>query len=440
MNPSVSPPPPKPPRAPPAARGVLPSARAVPADGWPLIAARMLTNFSSGFLTVMLTIYLVIAGMSPLTIGFVVSTQGLVGGLLSIPIAMLADNFGRKRFIVLGLLMSGLAGLVFLLTLDPVLVFAGAAMMGLSTANANAPFVAMLTGQTTSEDNRNQTFAMLSFLAGIAYASGSLAAAAPTAVFAPYFGLGAVDSFRPLFAVQFFLGLAAALLVHLRVRDVRGPRPAGRRSWRSLVKVPRKSMPVIVRLSILGLIGLGAGVILPLFSLWFYLRFHLDVAVIAPYFSAMSFLTAFASLLSPRLARQHGSVVAIVGTQISSVALLVSIPFMPTYVLAGLLMIARNVMMNMAGPIQTSFTMGLVAPDERATASSIINTFDAVPRAFGPSMGGYFFTLGLLSLPFFVTGVMYASSIASFYFLFRNLRPPAADPPEAPSKRLDGGR
>ena len=422
------------------AQGVLPSARAIPADAWPLIAARMLTNFSSGFLTVMLTIYLAIAGMSPLTIGLVVSTQGLVGGLLSIPIAMLADNFGRKRFIVLGLLMSALAGVVFLLTLDPVLVFAGAAMMGVSTANANAPFVAMLAGQTSSEDNRNQTFAMLSFLAGIAYASGSLAAAAPTTIFAPYFGLGAVDSFRPLFFIQSLLGVAAALIVHLRVRDVREATPEGLRPRRSFMRLPRKSMPIIVRLSVLGLIGLGAGVILPLFSLWFYLRFHLDVSVIAPYFGAMNFLTAFASLLAPRLARDHGSVVAIVGTQISSVALLVSIPFMPTYMLAGVLMIARSVLMNMAGPIQTSFTMGLVAPDERATASSIINTFDAVPRAFGPSMGGYFFSLGLLGLPFFVTAIMYVSSITSFYFLFRNMHPAATVPPGAASRRLDGGR
>ncbi len=409
-------------------RGVLPSPRAVPSDGWPLITARMLTNFSSGFLTVMLTIYLAIAGLSPLTIGLIVSTQGLVGGLLSIPIAMLADNLGRKRFIVLGLLMSGLAGLVFLLTLDPILLFLGASVMGLSTASANAPFVAMLAGETTSEEGRNQAFALLSFLAGLAYAFGALAAATPTTIFAPFFGLGPVDSFRPLFLVQFVLGVAASLLVHIRVSGGRAARPSGARSWRSFVKVPRKSMPVIVRLSILGLIGLGAGVILPLFSLWFYLRFHLDVAVIAPYFSAMNFLTSFASLISPRLARQHGSVTAIVATQITSVALLVSIPFMPTYVLAGFTMIARNVFMNMAGPIQTSFTMGLVAPDERATASSIINTFDAVPRAFGPSMGGYLFTLGLLSVPFFITGVMYTSSITSFYFLFRRMRPAASGP------------
>ena len=67
--------------------------------------------------------------------------------------------------------------------------------------------------------------------------------------------------------------------------------------------------------------------------------------------------------------------------------------------------------------------MGLIAPDERATANSIINTFDAFPRAWGPSIGTWLFSLGLLDLPFFITGAMYVGSIFSFYFIFRNLKP-----------------
>lgn len=103
----------------------------------------------------------------------------------------------------------------------------------------------------------------------------------------------------------------------------------------------------------------------------------------------MTFGVSIAGLFTPKIASTRGSVSIIVMTQLSSIALLVAIPFLANYALAGAAMVGRNILMNMSLPIQKSYHMGLFDPNERASAYSFVNTFDAVPRALGASIAGY---------------------------------------------------
>ena len=401
--------------------GLLPSATGIDSETRSLMISSVLRAFPGGFFYVTMPVYLYLTGLAPTVIGLLFSVQAFVGVALSIPMAMLADAFGRRRFVLLGLLLAVLAYAGFALTPSLYVLLGSMAVLGLSGATSWSPFVAMLAERAQGEGVKNSVFTLQAFSAEVISAAGMLCSALPSLLFEGFLGMRHTASFRPMFLLGAGVYATSFLLVLARTREAKQARaPRGRPLG---FRLPRRSMPVIRKLSVLGLIGLGAGLVLPLLSLWFRLRFSIDLVTITPLFSVMMLATAFASLLTPRIAKAKGSVFAIVSTQISSVLLLALVPLMPDYVLAWLLMVVRNALMNMGQPIMQSFTMSMVHPDERATAQSIISTFDAVPRAWGPSIAGYLFSLGELDLPFFLTAGMYAASVGIFYMLFRRARP-----------------
>jgi predicted MFS family arabinose efflux permease len=127
-----------------------------------------------------------------------------------------------------------------------------------------------------------------------------------------------------------------------------------------------------------------------------------------------------AAVASPSIARRIGLVRGIVTTQILSTLFLFAMPFTPTPLLAGPLYVVRAMLMNMASPLSDTFLMNMIAEDERATASSFNVVIWRLPNAASTVVGGSLLNSGNLSLPFYLCTVLYVSSIALFYTLFRN--------------------
>ncbi len=402
----------------------FPSIRKIGSEARILVYVGAITNFGYSFYFVALAVYLSVAGFSPTIIGLLLALEAVVGASLTIPMAMLSDLHGRKVFFILGITMAALASAIFALTLNLALIFIAGTLSGLANALIGAPSSALLAEKATDDRSRNNIFTLAGFAGGVATASGALFSGVLPPLLVTDFSYSSVESFRPLFALGAFLSVVSIIAIQLKIHEAKHADNAKRSRVGAFIKIPRKSMPIVLKFSVLGFIGLGAGLIIPLLPLWFHLRFGLDISLIGPLFSAIMFITAIASLFTPELAKRRGSVSTIALTQISSVPLLISIPFAPTYSLAGVAMVSRSTLMNVAGPIEHSYQMGLIHPDERATALSIIQTFDAIPRSFTPAIGGYLFSLGLLSLPFFITAALYTTSIVLFYLIFRNLRPP----------------
>ncbi|MGH8245631.1 MAG: MFS transporter, partial [Gammaproteobacteria bacterium] len=176
-------------------------------------------------------------------------------------------------------------------------------------------------------------------------------------------------------------------------------------------------------------IGFGAGFIIPLFPLWFFLAFRLDEAVLAPLFAVANAATAFSFLFAPRLAELLGTVRSIVATNGLATALLVMIPFATDYVAVAGLFIVRQFLMNMSDPVLTAYTLSRVDPAERATAAGVTGAAWSIPNAISPSLGGYFIERIHLDLPFFVCGAFYAGAVVALQGFFGR----KADPRQAPA-------
>ncbi|MFW9794765.1 MAG: MFS transporter, partial [Candidatus Thorarchaeota archaeon] len=82
--------------------------------------------------------------------------------------------------------------------------------------------------------------------------------------------------------------------------------------------------------------------------------------------------------------------------------------------------VARNVLMNMAGPVSNAFFMEGLMKEERATAMGVVRSADSLVRAIAANIGGWLLALGLYRLPYLLVSGLYVIGISFFYGFFRN--------------------
>jgi MFS family permease len=108
-------------------------------------------------------------------VGVALGVYGLTQGILQIPSGMASDRYGRKRVIVIGLLLFALGSFVAAWAPDIRMVILGRAMQGMG---AIAAPVTALAADITREEHRTKAMAMIGGSIGLAFAVSLVAAPA----------------------------------------------------------------------------------------------------------------------------------------------------------------------------------------------------------------------------------------------------------------------
>lgn len=360
-----------------------------------------------GFFSVAIPVFLPLEGVSVTNLGVILSTFGLATVIFSVPFAILSDRYGRKLLMMVGSLIGGIVIVVPGFTSDFLLLESSAVLGGIGEAMYLSTWNAYL-ADSTSEEVRAATFSLSFVTFTIASGVGGFL----PGLF-PLLPLKLLDSHRVALILLGILGLATPLSVFKWATDFK-PK-ASRQSI-----LPRKSLGIIVKFSTANMmIGLGAGLIIPLIPTWFYLRFNETDVFSGPLIAISSIAMGLAAVASPSIARHIGLVRGIVMTQILSTLFLVAMPFASTALLAAPLYVVRAMLMNMSSPLSDTFLMNMIAEDERATASSFNAVIWRLPNAASTLIGGSLLNRGELNLPFYLCTALYVSSITLFYGLFR---------------------
>ncbi|MEO1896058.1 MAG: MFS transporter [Methylococcales bacterium] len=106
-------------------------------------------------------------GSTPLLIGLAMSVYGLTQALFQIPFGLLSDRFGRKKMIVLGLLLFITGSVVAALSTSIYGVLIGRALQG---CGAIAAVVMALAADLTQEVHRTKIMAMIGMSIGLSFA------------------------------------------------------------------------------------------------------------------------------------------------------------------------------------------------------------------------------------------------------------------------------
>ena len=88
------------------------------------------------------------------------------------------------------------------------------------------------------------------------------------------------------------------------------------------------------------------------------------------------------------------------------------------------MLVVRSFLAYMDNPLRSSFVMGMVSAEERGSAAGITSLARYVPMAISPTLSAYMMQAFSLSVPMVLGGGLQLLHDISFYFLFRDVRPP----------------
>jgi MFS family permease len=157
-------------------------------------------------------------GGDPAMIGVALGAYGLTQALLQIPFGSLSDRFGRKRVIVIGLLIYALGSIVCALSDSVAMLIAGRVLQG---AGAISAAVTALAADLTRDSSRTRVMAMIGSSIGLVFAL-SLIIAPPLAA---AIGLGGIFWLTAVLSV-------AGIVVLQRWVPAEPARPTGPRHTR----------------------------------------------------------------------------------------------------------------------------------------------------------------------------------------------------------------
>jgi MFS family permease len=394
-----------------------------------LFSTRIIRLFCYGFLSVILALYLVQAGLNEKQVGllFTLTLAGDAG--ISLWLTTSADRFGRKRTLIVGALLMLGAGVLFIVTRD-VLILMAAAIIGVISPSGNeiGPFLSVeqaALSQLLPDDNRTQTFAWYNLVGSFATATGALSGGW-LAQFLMSRNMPALEAYRVILAGYAIGGLLLGVLFLSLSKQIEVSSVAGPHSDRVVLGLHR-SRSVVIRLSALFAVDAFAGglIVQSLVAYWFNLRFGVGAGVIGSIFFGANVLAGLSALTAVWLAKRIGLINTMVFTHVPSNVLLILVPVMPTLPLAIAVLLLRFSISQMDVPTRQSYTMAVVAPDERSAASGVTNIARSVGAALAPSLTGVLLSAaGLINLPFFLAGGLKLLYDALLYRSFRSVRPP----------------
>jgi MFS family permease len=394
-----------------------------------LFTTRIVRLFCYGFLSVVLALYLAQAGLKEKTIGllFTLTLAGDAG--ITLWLTTSADRFGRRRTLLVGALLMAGAGLVFLITRNPLLLMT-AAIIGVISPSGNeiGPFLSVEQASLTQllpDERRTQTFAWYNLSGSFATAVGALSGGW-LAQYLQGGGMTAFNSYRAVLVGYALGGVVLAVLFLFVTAAIEVPKETLQSAAKRTLGLHR-SKSVVLRLSSLFAMDAFAGglVIQSMVAYWFHVKFGIEAGVIGSIFFGANVLAGISALLAGRLAKKIGLINTMVFTHIPSNILLMLVPLMPNLPLAIGVLLARFSISQMDVPTRQSYTMAVVAPDERSAASGVTAIARSVGAAISPSLTGIFLSVPLLlSAPFFLSGGLKIIYDLLLYRSFRRLKPP----------------
>lgn len=393
-----------------------------------LLTVRFIRSIGQGALAVDFTLYLRALGWSAPAISAVLGGALALGVVLTLIAGPLSDRGGRRRFLFVYEFAQWLAGLVAVFSVAPAVLWAAALVGGFGRGGNGAagPFApveqAWLT-QALTPAQRGPVYSLNSALGFLGNATGAVIAALPS------FMRGVLPgalSYRPLFLLSAVGSLVCCALV-LRTPDSEAaPAPEAP----ATPSEDRKENRLVLRLMIANVMnGVGVGATGPLIAYWFAIRFQEGPAEIGPLMAAGFLMAAVSSIGAGFLSRWLGVVRSVVAMRLVGLALLVALPFAPSFGLAAVLYVLRGMFNRGTTGARNALNVSIVRARRRGFASSMGNVSMQLPRAVSPMLTGVLFADGDLGLPFLIGAAFQGAYLALYYWGFRRVDPGVGDRP-----------
>jgi MFS family permease len=370
-------------------------------------------------------------------LGLVNSAPSVASLLLGLPLGILSDRIGRKRAMLIGLGVGTLCQAGTVLFTHPYLIVFTAFLAGAGNIFyfiSQPPFMV----KASTHENRTLLFSVNFGLTTLAGAVGNLFAGQLPGAFAQWLHVAqdSATAYQAVLIASVLLG-ATAVIPLLMVKEPAEPEPAaGQTEPRRITQVLFR--PMVMKLFVPNvLIGIGAAILIPYMNVYFSERFGVTDQNLGYLFSMSALLTGIGSIVGPRLAaRWGGKIRTIVITQSASLLFLILLGFSPLPLLAEIGFLARGVLMNLAAPLYSTFSMEQTKASEQGTVNSFLSVSWQAGWSVGPFISGIVQERWGFNPLFITTTLLYAMAIGLTWIFFHKHEQIQADMPRV---ALSGG-
>ena len=392
-----------------------------------LLVAKGLRAFGDGFVSLLLPVYLLQLGFSPLQVGIIATTTLLGSGLLTLLVGLHAHRYHYRTLLLAATLLMAGTGLGFAFVSDfwPLLVIALVGTLNPSSGDVSVflPLEHAVLSRIVEAKERTAVFARYSLVGSLVAALGSLATALPGVVTSSI-GWSTLAAMQAMFVLYALLGGLSALayrgLPRALSTDVKQP----------IAPLTRSKKTVYTLAALFSLDAFGGGfVVQSMVALWLFQNFSMSLAAAGTLFFWTGVLTAFSYLVAVRIANRIGLVNTMVFTHIPSSLCLIAIPFMPSLAGVIVLLFIRSALSQMDVPTRSSYVMAIVLPSERAAAASITSVPRSLASAVSPFLSGWLLGVSAFGWPLVIAGALKIVYDLLLLVMFRKVRPPEEESP-----------
>jgi MFS family permease len=407
--------------------------RRLTTDGHLLFITRIARMFGYGFLSIVLVLYLTQAGLSETQIGLLLTLTLIGDTIISLWITTHADRIGRRRMLIAGAFLMVFAGVLFALTRSFIFLLIAATIGVISPSGYEVgPFLSIeqaALSQILPDEKRTHVFAWYNLVGSFATALGALGGGGLVQALQDT-GVSPLGSYRVIVIGYAVIGaILGGLFTRLSpaVEIEAGgdpPRPAS--AFKTRLGLHR-SRRVVLKLSALFSIDAFAGgfVLQSILAYWFHVRFNVQPAILGSIFFGANILAGLSALSAAWVASKIGLIRTMVFTHIPSNILLILVPLMPNLPLAIAVLLLRFSISQMDVPTRQSYTMAVVAPDERSAAAGITGLARTTGASLSPVFTGPLLAnAALMNVPFFLSGGLKIIYDLLLYRSFKAIKPP----------------
>lgn len=379
------------------------------------------------FATILSAAYNILFGIYLKNLGY---TEDIVGQILSlrtfgvalgaVPVALFAQRFNKKRTLMIGLGIMVISSFMLLNVRILLVMKIFSLIFGFGHATAmilQGPIIY----ENTEEEYRVMAFSMAFVFQNLAFVFGSFVLGHLSQYLAISYGTSQ-GNLMVLNGATLLLPLGILIATRLSGPSMTS---ANRdlpmlhdffsvfKGYASLLK--GRTLKYLTQVA---LVGLGAGMIVPFFSI--YLKFTLNASdgVVGNIMAISQVGTIIGGLIVPPLAKRIGTVKTIIFCQLLSIPFLISISLPQGIIIITISFFFRSSLMNMASPLFRSIAMDITTDETRTHMSGMISLTNNLFRSVGIFIGGYIMYKFTYNTPYYLTIVCYLIGTFIIYTYF----------------------
>lgn len=359
-------------------------------------------------------IYVKELGHPESAVGSILSLRRLSVGISTFLITYISSRIGQKKTLMLGLIIVGLSSITIVLSeslpamklISIIYGFGQAAMLTIES-----PFIY----EQSAFSERVHAFSLAFAARNAAFMSGSLFTGFLSDLIRPYLSSNIQSIRYAIIFVSCFSMLVVVPLAVMNAKESSSDKPIGLNDLTGFI-----SRQNILFILYTGIIGMGAGMVVPFFGV--YLKYMLETSesVVGLILSFAQLGNVFGGLSVPRLTKKIGREIAIIVSQLLSIPFLLMIGFPQGIVVVAFAFFFRSSLMNMCQPLIRGISMDIVEERQRALMSSMRTMTNNITRALGIYIGGHLMTEFSYNTPYLFTIACYLTGTGLFYIVFRD--------------------